>query len=52
MSKEKLGEAIREEKQPKVCVRHPRAVWYDEEECPACKAEREFLALTDDMRVR
>ena len=48
MSREDLAEAIREEKQPKACARHPRTVWYDEPECPACKAEREFLALTND----
>jgi hypothetical protein len=48
-SREKLGEAIREEKALKVCARHPRTVYYDEEECPACKASSEFLELTKEM---
>jgi hypothetical protein len=30
----------------KTCPRHPK-VRYDGAECPACQAEREFLALTD-----
>jgi hypothetical protein len=37
---------------PKVCPKHPNAVWHDEPECPACKAEREFLHLTKDMERR
>jgi hypothetical protein len=49
-SREKLAQAIKEEKALKVCARHPRTVYYDEEECPACKASREFLALTDEMK--
>jgi hypothetical protein len=50
MSKEKLSEALREEKLPKVCDRHPRAVWHDESVCPACRAEEEFLRLTDKRK--
>ena len=33
--------------QPQVCAKHPKAVWYDAKECPACKAEKDFLSLTD-----
>lgn len=47
MSKEKLAEAMREEKLPKFCKKHPKAVWYDSTTCPACDAEREFCRLTD-----
>ena len=49
MSEERLAQAIREEKLPKVCEKHPRAVWHDEVECPACRAEREFLELSKGM---
>jgi hypothetical protein len=45
------GEAIREEKLPKVCERHPKAVWHDSPVCPACKAESDFLKLTDEKKT-
>jgi hypothetical protein len=51
-SREKLGEAIREEKELKVCAKHPRTVYFDEPECPACKATAEFLELTKDIERR
>lgn len=31
----------------KVCAKHPRAVWHDSTQCPACTAEAEFIRLTD-----
>ena len=32
---------------PSVCLKHPRAVYFDGPTCcPACSAEREFLKLT------
>lgn len=34
---------------PKVCFKHPRPCIYDAPECPACQAEKEFVALTKDM---
>ena len=48
MNKEKLAEAIREEQLPKLCTKHPHPVYYDEPLCPACKAQSEFLQLTDE----
>jgi hypothetical protein len=42
----------RGEKDVKVCDKHPRAVWHDAAECPACRAEDSFLALTKDMEKR
>ena len=51
-NREKLAEAIREEKLPKVCERHPEACWYDAPKCPACQAEREFLKLTKRIERR
>jgi len=50
MSKEKLAEAIREEKMPNICFKHPRPCWYDGKECPACEAEKQFLALSGNVR--
>jgi hypothetical protein len=41
--KQDLKQMEREQKKPRKCDRHPRAVFYDEPECPACKAEKEFL---------
>lgn len=40
-TRELLAEAIREEKELRVCVHHPRAVHYDERGCPCCRIERE-----------
>jgi hypothetical protein len=50
-SREKLGEAIQEEKQLKVCARHPKTVWFDGKGCPVCiiEAENQFLLLTRGM---
>jgi hypothetical protein len=49
--RELRGERIEEEyPSPAVCLRHPRAVWYDATDCPACTAEKEFLALTEKRR--
>jgi hypothetical protein len=50
-SREKLGEAIQEEKQLKACARHPKTVWFDGKGCPVCiiEAENQFLRLTKDM---
>lgn len=36
-----------EEKIVSLCKKHPRAVYFDGKICPACKAEAEFMALTD-----
>jgi hypothetical protein len=41
MFRQHLAEAMREEKQLKVCFLHPRLVYFDEPECPCCKVERE-----------
>lgn len=46
MSKKQLAEAIREEGLPKICLKHPKAVWHDSPVCPACEAEQQFLRLT------
>ena len=51
MSEGQLGEAIREVKLPKVCRKHPKAIWFDEDKCPACRAESEFLSLTDNFNT-
>jgi len=32
---------------PSFCPKHPRAVYHDSDECPACEAVEEFLRLTD-----
>ncbi len=34
---------------PNVCLKHPRAVYYDGPTCPACQAEQEFRNLTRGM---
>ncbi len=34
---------------PKVCLKHPRAAYYDGLRCPVCAIEREWLALTEDL---
>ena len=47
-----LADAIAEEKKPKVCMKHPTAIWHDSKTCPACDAERELLHLTNEMAVR
>jgi len=52
MNKKQLAEAIREEKLPKLCTKHPHPVYYDEPLCPACKAMKEFLQLTENMERR
>ncbi len=51
-AREKLAEAIKEEHAGlKVCARHPTGtVYYEGAECPACRAQNEWLALTKDMR--
>jgi len=49
VNKKQLAEAIREEKLPKLCTKHPHPVYFDEALCPACVAEKQFLALTDKM---
>ena len=48
-SRERLGEAISQEKSLKTCEKHPRMVHYDGPRCPACQAEREFKNLTRGM---
>jgi len=48
-SRERLAEAISQEKLPKRCNLHPRPCWYDGPRCPACQAEREFKNLTRGM---
>jgi hypothetical protein len=46
MSREQLAEAIREEKLPKVCLRHDEPVYFDGKHCPCCLILREnFTAL-------
>jgi len=48
--RELRGERIEEEyPSPRVCLKHPRAVWYDSKICPACQAEDELLKITKDM---
>lgn len=39
-----LGEAIREEKELKVCHRHGSDVFYDDTMCPACRLLGEFFS--------
>jgi len=34
---------------PFICLKHPRAVYFDGKICPACQAEREFKNLTRGM---
>lgn len=41
--------AVRNDPEAGICRKHPRPVYYDGKICPACVAEREFLALTKDM---
>jgi len=36
---------------PRTCLKHPRTVNFDGPVCPACQAEKEFLALTDGKEV-
>ncbi len=36
MTQEQLAEAIREEKLPRICMKHPAPVYFDEPKCPAC----------------
>lgn len=36
----------------KVCLEHPRPVYFDGPVCPACEADEEFLSLTADMKHR
>jgi len=48
MNKKQLAEAIRKEKRLRICLKHPRLVYFDEPFCPACKAQSEFLQLTDE----
>lgn len=33
----------------KVCLKHPRAVTFDEQNCPACTAISEFMEMTDPV---
>jgi hypothetical protein len=49
VDKEKrLAEALRQEQpKPKVCLEHVRPVYFDGEECDACRAIREWLAMTE-----
>ena len=48
-SRERLAEAISQEKSLNVCARHPTGtVYFDGPECPACHAEQELLALTEE----
>ena len=48
-SRERLAEALRDEKSLNVCARHPTGtVYFDGPACPACEAERELLALTEE----
>src|SRR6266576_6905634 len=47
--RERLAEAISQEKSLKTCAKHPRTVHYDGPRCPACQAEREFKNLTRGM---
>ena len=52
-SRERLAEALRDEKSLNVCARHPTGtVYFDGPDgaCPACAALKDFLALTDDMK--
>ncbi len=51
-SREALAAAIREEKSLNACAKHPRTVYFDGPECPACEAAREFLELTKNMERR
>lgn len=39
-------------RQPKTnsCIRHPKACFYDGPTCPACQAEREWLALSEEKK--
>jgi hypothetical protein len=48
-SRKARAEAIAQEKSLQVCARHPKTVYYDEPECPACRASRELLKLTSEM---
>jgi hypothetical protein len=43
-----LRDALMEVAPLKQCNRHPRRVWYEEQECPACVAENQFLSLADE----
>jgi hypothetical protein len=53
MSKELLAEAIADEKQmPRVCLKHPRPVVYEERECPCCRIMAENPELTKKLRKR
>jgi len=52
MSRELLAEAIREEKQPRVCLFHEKAVVYDEFGCPCCRIIREFPKLLSDQELK
>ena len=50
-SRERLAEAISQEKSLNVCARHPTGtVYFDGADgaCPACRAEKELLALTEE----
>ena len=53
-SRERLGEAISQEKSLNVCARHPTGtVYFDGPDgaCPACDAERSWLELTRGMEA-
>jgi len=51
-SRERLAEALRSEKSLNVCARHAVTIYFDgpDDACPACLAQKDFLALTDNMK--